>query len=119
MASLVNVLHKLEPKYFSQAQQYPEWEMAMKHELDALEQNHTWILTSLPPSKKALTSKWVYKTKYKPDGLVERYKARLVIRGFEQVKDKDYKHTFALVAKLTTVRLSLLWQLQKISYFIN
>ena len=75
----------------------------MQQELTALEQNHTWTLTNLPPGKKALTSKWVYKTKYKPDGSVERHKARLVIRDFEQVKDKDYKHTFSPVAKLTTV----------------
>jgi len=38
---------------------------------------------------------------------VERYKARLVARGFEQIKDKDYKHTFSPVAKLTTVRFFL------------
>jgi len=36
-------------------------------------------------------------------GSVERHKARLVIRGFKQVKDKDYKHTFSPVAKLTAV----------------
>jgi len=60
----------------------------MNNELDALEMNHTWILTSLPQGKKALISKWIYKTKYKPDGSVEWHKARLVIRGFEQVKDK-------------------------------
>jgi len=105
VASLLHVLHKPEPKYYSQAKLYPEWEMAMNHELQALEQNHTWILTSLPPGKKALTSKWVYKTKYNPDGSVERHKARLVIRGFEQVKDKNYKQTFSQVAKLTTVRV--------------
>jgi len=75
----------------------------MQSELDALEKNHTWILTTLPPGKKALTSKWVYKTKYKPDGSVKRHKTRLVIRGFEQVKDKDYKHTFSPVAKLITI----------------
>lgn len=58
-----------------------------------------------PPGKRALISKWVYKTKFRPDGSVERHKARLVIRGFEQVKDKDYKHTFSPVAKLTTMRV--------------
>jgi len=79
--------------------------MAMDQELTALEQNGTWTLTSLPPGKRALTSKWVYRVKFRPDGSVERYKARLVIRGFEQIKDKDYKHTFSPVAKLTTVRV--------------
>ena len=43
--------------------------------------------------------------KYRPDGSIERYKARLVIRGFQQIKDKDYKHTFSPVAKLTVVRI--------------
>jgi len=77
----------------------------MEKELAALETNGTWRLTSLPPNKKALTSKWVYKVKFRPNGSIERYKARLVIREFQQVKDKDYKHTFYPVAKLTTVRI--------------
>jgi len=47
----------------------------------------------------------VYKTKFRPDGSLERHKARLAIRGFEQVKDKDYKHTFFPVAKLTRVKV--------------
>ena len=47
----------------------------------------------------------MYKIKFRPDGSIERYKARLVIRGFQQVKDKDYKHTFSPVAKLTIVRI--------------
>ena len=47
----------------------------------------------------------LYKTKFKADGSIERHKARLVIRGFEQIKDKDCKHTFSPVAELTTVRI--------------
>jgi len=105
MASLTKVLHNPEPHCYSQAQLSPEWVMAMDQELQALEANQTWFLTTLPPGQKALSSKWVYKTKYRPDGSVERHKARLVIRGFEQVKDKDYKHTFSPVAKLTSVRV--------------
>ena len=69
-----------------------------------MEANGTWSLTTLPPNKRALTSKWVYRVKFRSDGSTERYKARLVIRGFQQVEDKDYKHTFSPIAKLTTVR---------------
>ena len=103
--SLAAVLQIPEPSTFSQAQQHLEWIQAMDQELAALEQNGTWLLISLPPGKKALNSKWVYKIQFKLDGTVARYKARLVIKGFEQIKDKDYKYTFSPVAKLTTVRL--------------
>ena len=52
-----------------------------------------------------MSSKWVYQIKYRLDETIERHKVRLVIRGFEQVKDKDYKHTFSPMAKLAIVRL--------------
>jgi hypothetical protein len=51
-----------------------------------------------------ITSKWVYKIKTKSDGSIERYKARLVARGFQQTQVLDYDETFALVAHMTTVR---------------
>jgi len=105
VASFMSVIQVSEPHTYSQAKDSPEWIAAMDRELEALEANGTWSLTTLPLNKKALTSKWVYKVKFQPDGLVERYKARSVIRGFQQVKDKDFKHTFSSVAKLTTVRI--------------
>ena len=105
VASLTKILQSLKPISYAQAKLCLEWVKAMEIELAALEQNNTWQLTTLPPGKKALASKWVYNTKFRPDGSIERHKARLVIRGFEQVKDKDYKHTFRPVAKRTTVRL--------------
>ena len=77
----------------------------MHDELAALEANHTWDITELPPGKRVSSSKWVYKIKFKPDWTIERFKARFVVRGFNQIKDKYYKHTFSPVAKLPTVRV--------------
>ena len=79
----------------------------MNKELEALENNHTWDLTTLPPDKTPIGCKWVYKIKFQPNGTVERCKARLVARGHKQVKGKDYRYTFSPVARFTTVRTIL------------
>jgi len=78
MASLRTILQTPEPSNYAHANLHPEWLMVMKLELEALEKNGTWQLTTLHAAKKTLTPKWVYRTKFRPDGLVLRYKARLV-----------------------------------------
>ncbi|GJV56042.1 retrovirus-related pol polyprotein from transposon TNT 1-94 [Tanacetum coccineum] len=83
------------------------WRSAMDSELEALEQNKTWAIEKLASNKKALGCKWVYKIKYKSDGTIERFKARLVILGNHQVAGVDYSETFAPVAKMATVRVFL------------
>jgi hypothetical protein len=52
--------------------------------IGALEENHTWIVTDLPPGKHPIGCKWVYKIKYKADGSIEMYKARLVAKRYSQ-----------------------------------
>ncbi|KAL2249476.1 UNVERIFIED_CONTAM: Retrovirus-related Pol polyprotein from transposon TNT 1-94 [Sesamum indicum] len=96
-----------EPKSFQEATQHQEWIDAMKAELAALEDNHTWILTPLPAGKKPIGCKWVFKTKLRADGSVERYKARLVAKGFTQIAGVDYMDNFSPVAKPVTVRVFL------------
>lgn len=60
----------------------------------------------MPDKKRPIDVKWVYKIKMKPDGIVVKYKARLVARGFLQQVGIDYKEVFAPVARLETVRLA-------------
>ncbi|KAL0401838.1 UNVERIFIED_CONTAM: Retrovirus-related Pol polyprotein from transposon RE1 [Sesamum latifolium] len=87
--------------------QHPEWKTTMDAEIQALETNRTWKLTPLPAGKKTIGCKWVYKTKPRADGSVERHKARLVAKGYNQVEGIDYTDSFSLVAKAVTVRLFL------------
>ena len=71
----------------------------MKDEMSSLLKNKTWELTTLPEGKKALQNKWVYRVKTKHDGS-KRFKARLVVKGFQQKKGIDYSEIFSLVVKL-------------------
>ena len=64
----------------------------------------SWDLVDLPSGKFAIGCKWVYKIKNRSDGTVDRYKARLVARGFTQEYGIDYEETFAHVAQISYVR---------------
>ncbi|KAF5453191.1 hypothetical protein F2P56_028111 [Juglans regia] len=79
-----------EPTSYTQAIQQPIWFEAMDQELAALELNRTWTIVDLPPSKRPIECKWIYKLKFKANGSVERVKARLVAKGFTQCKEADY-----------------------------
>ena len=76
----------------------------MQAEIDALKANNSWVEVDLPPGKRAIGSKWVYKIKLRAYGFLERYKSRLVIRGNTQKEDIDYTETFSQVVKMTTIR---------------
>ncbi|CAI7865939.1 unnamed protein product [Closterium sp. NIES-53] len=81
-----------------------EWKKAMESELKSIEENGTWELVELPEGRKAITSKWLFKIKSDADGKIERYKSRLVVKGYQQKEKVDYKELFAPVVKPTTLR---------------
>ena len=62
------------------------WKEAINNETDSIMYNHTWKLVDLPPGCKPLSSKWVFKRKWKVDGSIDKYKARLVIKGYRQTE---------------------------------
>ena len=68
---------------YAKACQHPGWHDAMDNKMQSIYKKQTWNLVPLPPWKKAITTKWVYKTKPSLNGTPPRLKARLVARGFE------------------------------------
>lgn len=84
-----------------------EWIKAMDEELSSLKHNNTWTIVETPKGAYIVSCKWVYKTKRNSRGEVERYKARLVARGFSQKFGTDYDEVFAPVVRQTTLKVLL------------
>ena len=79
----------------------------MKEEFISLQKSNTWELVDLPPGRKLVQCKWVYKTKFAADGSPLKYKAILVAKGYSHVHGIDYNETFSPVAKMDSIRLAL------------
>jgi Reverse transcriptase (RNA-dependent DNA polymerase) len=95
----------LDPTSFTQASKLHHWREAMASELNALAKNQTWSLVPISNASNVVGCKWIFKTKRKSDGSVERFKVCLVAKGYTQEQGLDYTNTFSPVVKPTTIRL--------------
>ncbi|CAI7779715.1 unnamed protein product, partial [Closterium sp. NIES-53] len=86
-----------------------KWREAMDRELKALQERNTWkvVPTSVARNKTILTGKWVFRVKTKADGTIDKFKARWVVRGFDQEHGRDFTETFAPVSRHTSLRVLL------------
>jgi hypothetical protein len=99
-----------EPTCYQEAMEVSDsekWKEAMKEEMDSLERNGTWDLVELLKNRKIVGCKWVYKLKKGVDDKVERYKARLVEKGYSQKEGIDFHEIFSPVVKLVSIRIVL------------
>jgi Reverse transcriptase (RNA-dependent DNA polymerase) len=76
------ISYEIVPKKIEEAIKDPRWVSAMNEEMEALIKNDTWELTNLPVGKKTVWCKWVYTIKYDAKERIERYKIRLVAKGY-------------------------------------
>ena len=101
-------IRPIDPLTYEQAIRGPdakEWYKAMDKEYETIMKMGVWKVVPLPPGRKVVGSKWVYKTKLDQDGKISRFKARFVAQGFSQVPGVDYFEITAPVCKLTTMRM--------------
>ena len=97
-----------EPQTFKEAVTSPEapfWKEAINSEVESILSNHTWKLVHLPPGNKPLQCKWILKRKMKADGAIDKYKARLVVKGYKQREGLDYFDTYSHVTRITSIRM--------------
>lgn len=84
-----------------------KWTEAIANEIQSLLKNKTWILVPRTDDMHVITNRWIFKKKFKANGDIEKYKARLVVRGCSQKQGIDYDEVFAPVVRHESVRMVL------------
>ena len=122
------ILNVIEPTNYKEASQSHEWRAIMNEEFESIIRNNSWELVEFLEDKIPIGCKWIYKSKFNVDGSIEKFNARLVVKGYALKEGIDYEETFSPVAKLNTIRMLISlatkhkWQLHQLdvkSAFLN
>ncbi|GKB29826.1 retrovirus-related pol polyprotein from transposon TNT 1-94 [Tanacetum coccineum] len=105
---VVNIKESKKPKNVNEALGDESWVVAMQEKLNQFVANDVWDLVPLPKNQSIIGTKWVFRNKLDKNGIMFRNKARLVAQGYNQQEDIDYDETYALVARLESIRILLL-----------
>ena len=95
------------PDSYSEAmrsEQKENWISAINTELQALSRRQVFVNATLPQGRKAIATKWVFKVKGLTNGEVDKFKARLTVKGFMQVPGLDYQETYSPVVNIVSLR---------------
>ena len=99
-----------EPNQYRDAMKHPDrekWEEAIQQELSSHTKQGTWRPTRLPPGRKAIGCRWVFKAKRNDCNEIIRHKARLVVQGFSQQEGIDFTETYAPTVQYRSIKLLL------------
>ncbi|XP_077222219.1 uncharacterized protein LOC143856067 [Tasmannia lanceolata] len=81
------------------------WRESINDEMGSLMSNQTWKLVYLPLGFKTIGCKWVLRRKLRPDGTIDKYKARLIAKGFRQKENIHFFDTYSPVTRITSIRV--------------
>jgi len=78
-----------EPTSYQEAIDSPnhkEWMDAMRDEMDSMARNKVWEHVNLPPQRKSIGNKWVFKIKRQPHGSIDKFNVCLEAKGFTKLR---------------------------------
>jgi len=85
---------------------HKEWMVAIRNEIDSMVINRVWELVNLPPQRKSIKSKWVFKIKRWEHGLIDKFKTHLVVKGSTKIEGVDYEETFSPMVRFASFAYS-------------
>nr|GFC09142.1 retrovirus-related Pol polyprotein from transposon TNT 1-94 [Tanacetum cinerariifolium] len=103
----------IEPKNVKEAITDPAWIESMQEEVLQFKRMDVWVLVPTPDNISPLTLKWIFKNKHDEEQTVIKNKSRLVVRGYRKEEGLDFEESFALVARMESIRIFLAYAVDK------